>query len=104
MTKLEACYEVLCRTDFKISENRQTCGGAVRHQAADRGNAQLLPKNTQNVAHLDLPQGKSANDGDRGLSTCVSARVHQHGEKGGENGIGADGGLVVGDDGTGKGS
>ena len=78
-------------------------GSSCQGYTAKHAYAQLFPKYAKDVFQFDLTQGERTNDGNRGLSACVTARTHEHGEERGQNRIRTDSSLIFGDDGTGKG-
>ena len=69
--------------------------------AAHQRHAELLPQDAENVAQANFPQGKTADNRDRGLPARVSTGVHQHGEERRQDCVGADCRFVVRDDGAG---
>ena len=68
----------------------------------ENAHAEFSPKDAEPVAELDFTDGHTADDQRAGLRAAVAARVHQHGDEGGENRRLVDQILAAADDGAGE--
>lgn len=80
-----------CRADDEVdrqsrpSKNQQPQEiNNCKDRAADERHTQLLEQDDKIILNGDFAQGKAADNQCRGLIAGISARIHQHGDRGGQ--------------------
>ena len=71
--------------------------------AAEQGNPKFLPHDAEDVLKAKFLQRKAANNGHRGLTARIAARIHHHGNVCDQYGACGQRILKLGDDQAGKG-